>query len=315
MDLQTFIQQWKASHGGLATFMGRIVDQRFYRDAAAAGLLQPAQDGKGVVTIDGKTYGEINLQGQPTGQNSTAGNITSDISKAGLIGLGGYVAAPAVAGALGGGSPAAGASSIVDPGIGAAGVPNALAAGTGPAVSTGAAAGHGALWSTLIGQGTQLAGTAINAYQQGKATDAQTAAAQAALDFAKQQYQQQRTDLAPYRAAGQGAIGQLGYGLGIHGFESGPTAGTTVAAGPNGAVPLSAEGANITGLNPSAPGTPWTPTNADPTLSAAIRTQQQGNTGGAGPSQAPRVGEVRTINGQQGQWDGHGWTLVQNGAA
>ncbi len=77
-----------------------------------------------------------------------------------------------------------------------------------PAIIGGAA--------TVFGAHEAASGTADAAKTQADATNR-------ALDITQQQYQQQRSDLGPYRAAGQGAVGQLSYLLGVPGFEGGAT--------------------------------------------------------------------------------------------
>ncbi len=73
-------------------------------------------------------------------------------------------------------------------------------------------------WTSLIPAAAGLASAYIGANAAGKATDAQTAAANnaneaqtalgnRALDIQKDQYDQGRADLAPYREAGQAALG------------------------------------------------------------------------------------------------------------
>jgi hypothetical protein len=75
----------------------------------------------------------------------------------------------------------------------------------------------------IIGAGAALGGAAIAAHGVTSAANTQAASSDKALQLQKELYEQQRRDLTPYRAAGQGAIGQLGYGLGVSGFEGGPT--------------------------------------------------------------------------------------------
>ena len=58
--------------------------------------------------------------------------------------------------------------------------------------------------------GASAAGAAIQAHQTGKAVDAQTDAGNKALALQQQQYQQARTDAAPYQQVGQSTLGRLG---------------------------------------------------------------------------------------------------------
>lgn len=59
--------------------------------------------------------------------------------------------------------------------------------------------------------------SALNAFSSQKAAKAQKRAADAALGLQKEQYQQARTDLSPYREAGSTALGQLGNLYGLNG--------------------------------------------------------------------------------------------------
>jgi hypothetical protein len=58
--------------------------------------------------------------------------------------------------------------------------------------------------------GSAVASSAIQSHQTGKAVDAQTDAANKALALQQGQYQQARTDAAPYQALGQSTLGRLG---------------------------------------------------------------------------------------------------------
>jgi hypothetical protein len=62
----------------------------------------------------------------------------------------------------------------------------------------------------LAAAGGSAASAAIQAHQTGKAVDAQTDAANKALALQQQQYQQARTDAAPYQQLGQSTLGRLG---------------------------------------------------------------------------------------------------------
>jgi hypothetical protein len=67
-----------------------------------------------------------------------------------------------------------------------------------------------AIIGLAVGAGSQVASSAIQAHQTGKAVDAQTEAANKALALQQQQYQQARTDAAPYQQLGQSTLGRLG---------------------------------------------------------------------------------------------------------
>ena len=62
----------------------------------------------------------------------------------------------------------------------------------------------------IIGAAAGIGSSAIQAHQAGKAGDAPTDAANKALALQQQQYQQARTDAAPYQQLGQSTLGRLG---------------------------------------------------------------------------------------------------------
>lgn len=61
----------------------------------------------------------------------------------------------------------------------------------------------------IVGAAASIGGALLGSSAAGKAADAQAAAANHAADLQNQQYQQTRADMAPWRAAGGKAIGQL----------------------------------------------------------------------------------------------------------
>ena len=65
-----------------------------------------------------------------------------------------------------------------------------------------------------------LLSSAINAFSSQSAAKAQKRAADAALALQKQQFEQTRADLSPYRQAGAGALGQYGNLLGLNGEDA-----------------------------------------------------------------------------------------------
>jgi len=174
-------------------------------------------------------------------------NMTVDnIGKALKIGL------PIVmtAGALG----AFGAPSVLSGAGGAAGgggyigadvastAGSSLGAGAGAGAAGGGAAIVGAkvpsllhqLLPTIIGAGTQLGGAAIASHGQSEAAKIQAEQADRALKVQQEQYALQRQDTAPYRALGQGAVGNLGYLSGIDTQSRVPELSSTVPKQPYG---------------------------------------------------------------------------------
>lgn len=141
--------------------------------------------------------------------------------------------APGTAAVTGGSAVAATAPAITD--LATAGT----VAGPGAAALTGGAAAAGpfsglvsglASHPSLVAAGLGLGGNLINAYEQGKSTDAQTKAAQDALALQTTEYNNSRADQAPYRNAGSAAINNLGFLLGEPGYTS-PSSGNTLAPG------------------------------------------------------------------------------------
>ena len=139
--------------------------------------------------------------------------------------MAGVAAAPAVAyGALPAGAAGAGAGG---------------AGGAGTAATTAAAgAGGGSLLHSLlpsiIGAGASLGGTAIASHANTEAAKLQAEQADKALALQKEQYALQRQDTAPYRALGQGAVGNLGFLSGINVDERVPELSSTVPKTPYG---------------------------------------------------------------------------------
>lgn len=166
-----------------------------------------------------------------------------------LIG-GAAVAAPVAFGALGAAAatPAATAS-YTSPAAAEAGLSGGLVA---PATGAGTAAGTAGaaapvvataakgssllhdLLPTIISAGTGLGGAAIAAHGNTEAAKIAAAEADKALEIQKEQYALQRQDTAPYRALGQGAVGNLGYLSGIDVDSKVPELSSTVPKQPYG---------------------------------------------------------------------------------
>jgi membrane protease subunit (stomatin/prohibitin family) len=91
-------------------------------------------------------------------------------------------------------------------------------------ISAAAPAGTSSWWKNLLGIGSKadairtganLAGNYLQSRQVDKAVQAQVDAANKALDLQSNIYQQQRSDLAPYRNVGSASIGELSRLMGL----------------------------------------------------------------------------------------------------
>lgn len=187
-----------------------------------------------------------------TGQVKRAGFFGRNLDRIGPAAVGAFATAGSLGLLSGGGT----ASSVagMEPAGSTWGLPGSVTGGgTAGNVAGGvgsALAGRGLkgllsnpdFWGILAGFGTEL----YSAKKQSDAAedandlaresaDRQAEALQKALDLQKEMYEkdrllqqglysQNRSDLAPYRAAGQGSVGKLSYLLGVPGFESGPQA-------------------------------------------------------------------------------------------
>ncbi len=181
--------------------------------------------------------------------NPQTGNWDSSVDWSNLanIGIGGAIAAPLISAAL----PAAGASSAAAPATASSYAAPAAAASTAapaaaataapalgggatvganlgaasalPAAATGGGVTAGGIFKSLLPKdnagwaalGANVLGNVIQSRQVDKATQAQVDAANKALELQSNVYQQQRSDLAPYRASGNGALSLLNLGMGI----------------------------------------------------------------------------------------------------
>jgi hypothetical protein len=119
----------------------------------------------------------------------------------------------------------------------------------------------------IISAGTQIASSAIQSHAASNATKAETAAGQQALQVEQQQYQQGRSDLAPYRQVGSGALSKLGQIFGVPmtdptSIPTGPASPTALASS-NG-LPLSLRPGTL-----ATPGSTGDPRNLGPSLGTA----------------------------------------------
>jgi hypothetical protein len=176
-----------------------------------------------------------------------------------------------VGGLVGG---AAGASML--PGVGAAAAGGAApAAGTAPAITAAAGSGFGKYLPMIIGAGSSIAGTALAANAQNKATQAEKDAADKALALQKEQYDLYRSDTAPYRALGLGGVNNLAHLSGIEMPQQAPAASSAPFAAP-GTMPGEAATAaanRATGIQSGLSTLGQSPPPAAPTQPIAMRTQ------------------------------------------
>lgn len=173
------------------------------------------------------------------------------------LGTGAAIAAPVAMSAFGAGAassaaasgalpstsiPAAATMSAVAPAITGT---SAAAAGTAAGAGAGAAAGVGAgtmaglnardwLDLALFGGKTvaDFAGANMTANASDKASEAQLQAAREGLALLKQEYDQNRSDMAPYRDMGSAAMAQLGAALGNSHPPTMPASTAAVIGGP-----------------------------------------------------------------------------------
>ncbi len=259
--------------------------------AAAGGIGLGAASAAGAFGAGGAAAGGGSATAAETGapvlEGLAAGPGAATLPAAGTAAVLPSAAIPGTAGIAGGGIGA------IAPGVAASSaVPVALAGGAAGGGGGGGAASP-SLWSkiaTIGGIGVPIAGALIQAHQQGEATDAQVAAAKAALDFQKQVYNERKTGLQPYSLAGAGAINRLGS---LWGFNMTPPVTSPASAVPLNGQPLTASAVGSR-PNPAAGGSVASLAGAP----------------GAPNRPPPQVGETRNINGQSGQWDGQGWVAV-----
>lgn len=174
-------------------------------------------------------------------------NMTVDnIGKALKIGLPIAIGASAL-GAFGSGSSIPGVGGASEPFMGPI---NEVAKDT---ITKGPSLLH-SLLPTIIGAGASLGGAAIGSKGISDAAKIQAESADKALQVQKEQYALQRQDTAPYRALGQGAVGNLGYLSGIDTQSKVPELSQTVPNVPYGqtAAPTSPLG-TLGQMAPAAP--------------------------------------------------------------
>lgn len=173
----------------------------------------------------------------------------------------------AAVGAMAGGGAAAGGA--------AAGTTAGTTAATTTAATTGFGAALKAAGPALIGGAANLGGAAIAAHSNTEAAKIQAESADKALAQAKEIWQTQRADEAPYRQIGTGALGLLGQGMGIN-MTPPPAAPAAPAAPP-------ANGGTMSSMGP--------PPAAAPTAAPA----PPGGTNGLVSVRNPQTGLVHLI--------------------
>jgi hypothetical protein len=133
--------------------------------------------------------GIVGAAGEAGAAGSEAGAAGSEIGTAGEAGaVGGSEGSTALAGSAGADTAATSAVSAAAP----------------------AAAGSSSLWGAVLGAGI---GAAANIYSANKAAKLQTEAGKEANATQLAMFDQARTDLQPWRTAGEGALGQLTQGI------------------------------------------------------------------------------------------------------
>jgi hypothetical protein len=126
------------------------------------------------------------------------------------------------------GSTASGAGEVAGPGWisaeGGAGYAGGMAAdaATGNAFTNALAGASKFLSNPLVQVGTSLVSGAIASNAAKKAADAQLTASREAIDEQRRQYDQTRTDLAPWRDRGAGAANRMAVMMGLSGNASDP---------------------------------------------------------------------------------------------
>jgi len=150
------------------------------------------------------------------------GSALGGVAAAGALGGAGAAGGGAAAGsATGAGAvPALGGGATLAANLGGAG---ALGAG-GAGLAAPAAAAGGSFWKDLLGVGSagdvlrtgaNLAGNYLQSRQIDKATQAQVDAANKALELQRRIYEQQRSDLSPYRNIGSSSVSELSRLMGL----------------------------------------------------------------------------------------------------
>jgi hypothetical protein len=197
----------------------------------AAGAIEGAAGAAGGYSIP--TAGELAAAGYDVGGMAMTGpggiGAVESVAGAGAGAAGyGVPAAAGVAGVAeagtagefgtGAGDAAASPSSFSDARFAAEYGIDPAYVGTGTAANSLSSFLSGAkdiLGNPLVSVGTSLISGALANRAANKAADAQTAAAQAAIDEQRRQYDQTRTDLSPWRTRGVGASNRLAVMMGL----------------------------------------------------------------------------------------------------
>jgi hypothetical protein len=157
-----------------------------------AHVVAAAYGGRGLSNVGGNLASRVGST-----QGGTDLGVFSNGGRAGMGSVGGGNAgALEASGAIGGG----------------AGVSGTAAGATGGGMPSASGSGSGSWVDSLIDVGTDVAGAYLAGDAAHDASRTQSQAAAAAIAEERRQYDQNREDLAPYRAAGSTAIGQLSAG-------------------------------------------------------------------------------------------------------
>ncbi len=168
----------------------------------------------GTTTMTPGTGGRADTEYQGPGLDPSTGNPTGTSNPFSPDYTGGYPTAP---------TDPSGSGNYQGPGLNpTTGMPTVTPPGSGtPTNIFDKIVNIGKALSPFLGPAASLGGAAISANSNTEAAKIQAAEADKALALQKQIYDTTRGDLGPYRDIGGAAVGQLGYGLGLPGYESG----------------------------------------------------------------------------------------------
>ncbi len=241
---QPWYQQYLASIGQRpdAVKLSKAQSQQLLKLAQKNGY----QVDEGNIEVD--PAGNFNPKGHKLRNTLIAAGIGGAAALTGGAALGAFGGAGGAGAAGAAAMPALGGGSTLAAGLGSASALPAVAGGSslaalgggatlagnlGSASALPSAGGGMGFWDTILGKTTadkvgtiaNLGGNLLQSRQVNNAVNAQTDAANRALDLQGNIYQQQRADLAPYRGLGSGAAGMLAQGVGLP-----PAQDTTIPA-------------------------------------------------------------------------------------
>jgi hypothetical protein len=176
----------------------------------AASLIAPA--------VGGALFG-LGAEGGAVGSSAFEGNVPAAAGGSGAATgatgstISGSQGTPAVTGSAAGDTLAAGSSIGEQVGSGVtqgAGTQAGSTLGADAGASGAGILGNSPMWGQVLGAGI---GAAANIYSANKASNAQTDAGKQANETQREMFNQARSDLQPWRTAGEGALGQLTQGI------------------------------------------------------------------------------------------------------